>query len=138
MRKCTPLFFAAAFTLATALLLPPSVWAGQEFDVNMDISDGKDGRPFAKWIQGIKDKPVDRVNVVVKKVSGGDDTFINIRFGEDGQTLDNSKRAHITNDEKQKVKFVVGGQSAGGKPLVINAYNGVVKIKRVIVQYKGD
>jgi len=107
----------------------------QEFEPSLSISDGKDGRLFAKWIQPVLERPVKTVRVRLRKESGGEDTFVNLRFGEDGHTFENGRRVYLADNEMQVVTFDVAGQSPNGKPLVMNAYNGVVLVKKVAIEY---
>ena len=42
--------------------------------------------------QALNEKPLARIDCQVVRVSGGDDTFINFRFGDDGKTFPGGKR----------------------------------------------
>jgi hypothetical protein len=90
------------------------------------LGDGKDGRVFANYEQAINAKPVKEIHAIAEQVSGGADTYINVRFG-DGNTLENGRRIPIVG-KKSRVKWTVGGVSANGKPMVIKAYNGEVRL----------
>lgn len=133
---CLPLKqFRVFLAFALCSLFAAVAIAEQQFEPRLDISDGKGGRPFAKWVQHAQEKPIKKVAFQVWRVSGGDDTFINLRFGDEN-TVENGKRVYLKNNEKQRVEFNIGGRAPGGKPLVLNAYNGVVKVRWVGVYYQ--
>lgn len=127
---------SAALALAMWALAGLNVQAEQEFKPNVDLSDGKGGRPFKKWVQTVKERPVKKVAVNVQRTSGGDDTFINLRFGDKGKTFENGKRVYLKSGEKRRVEFLVNTETPNGRPLVLNAYNGVVKLRWVGVYYQ--
>lgn len=89
-----------------------------------------------KWKQAVNEKPVKQIDCQVVRVSGGDDTYINFRFGDDGKTFPGGKRFYVTKSERMKFSVPANGVSPNGKPLVINAYKGSVKITHVTVIYK--
>lgn len=125
------------FTLLIVSILPIRAHAGdgsEEFTVGSVIGDGKSGRRFAKWSQKIAEKNIDSVTVFLRKQSGGDDTYVNLRFG-DGATFENGRRVYLRDNGEQDVTWRVGGKTPQGLPLVLNAYNGEVAISRVVVSY---
>ena len=102
--------------------------------VGITAGDGKNVRVFAKWDQPVQNRPVQSVSVRVQKRSGGNDTFLNLRFGS-GQTFENGRRIYLTNGAAQTVTWNVGGASSGGQPLVLNAYNGEVDVIEADINY---
>lgn len=108
----------------------PDGWAQQKFQPNATISS-----QTGKWKQAIQEKPVKRVDCQVERVSGGDDTYINFRFGDKGKTFPDGKRYYLTKSGRIKLQVPANGVSPGGQPLVINAYNGTVKIVYVTVAF---
>jgi hypothetical protein len=128
-------FFISGFLLC--FLIPLSVDAQQTMNVNQTLGDGKDGAVFAKWIQGANEQTIERVVAVVQKTKGGGDTFINLRFGENGATFENGKRVQLQDQNSRQVSWNVGS-SPNGQPFVMNAYNGEVLLKSVTIFYANN
>jgi hypothetical protein len=103
----------------------------QKFEPRMDISP-----QTGKWKQAVKEKPIQRIDCTVRRIAGGEDTFINFRFGDDGTTFPGGKRFYLTDDKQTSLKIPIDGMTPGNKPLVINAYNGTVKILYVTIHYR--
>ena len=127
---------AAIAALSLWALSAAHLQAEQQFEPKLDLSDGKDGRPNVRWKQQVQERPIAKVAVQVWRVSGGDDTFINLRYGDKGDTFENGKRVYLKDDKKQRVEFQVNGEAPNGRPLVLIAYNGVVKLRWVGVYYQ--
>lgn len=96
------------------------------------IGDGKNGRTYSKWSANLGDEQVNRVTIRLRKKSGGNDAYVNLRFG-DGQTFENNKREYLTDNSSRSVSWNVGGQRSGGQPLMLLAYNGEVIVESVSV-----
>lgn len=104
------------------------------FAVNRVIGDGKSGRVFQRWEQRIDERPVESVTVALRKERGGDDTFVNLRFGS-GETFENGKREYLRGGGAKSVTWRVDGREPDGQPLVLNIYNGEATVERVEVRY---
>ncbi|MCB0345223.1 MAG: hypothetical protein KDD66_08890 [Bdellovibrionales bacterium] len=110
----------------------------ESLQVNSTTGDGRNGRTFAKWSHVPQDRPIEQIRITLSRVSGGDDTFVNLRF-DGGDTFENGKRVSVRGGKALTTGvWSLGGQRAGGKALVLNAYNGEVRIGRVDIQYQGD
>lgn len=110
--------------------------ANETFRVGQVLGDGKSGRAYAKWSQRIQDRGVESVMAVVRRQSGGNGTYVNLRYGDDS-TFENGKRVYLKDNRSQSVSWNVGGQAPGGRPLVLNAYDGEVVLESVEVRYQG-
>lgn len=120
------------FQFIAGLILMPLIAAAkvvQDFHPRVEISDGKNGRAFRKWTQPIKEFQVHEVRAKLYRRSGGDDCYVNLRFG-DGDTFESGKRAFLTTNEAVEVRWSINA-APGGKPLVMNAYNGTVYVRYV-------
>ncbi|MFT5125861.1 MAG: hypothetical protein ACI9TH_004067 [Kiritimatiellia bacterium] len=106
----------------------------EEYKPNVTLGDGKDGRVWKQWIQATKEAPVSEVRAKLRKVKGGPDCYLNLRFGKDGTTLDNSKRITLADEKVVTVSWNVGNVSPNGKPLIINAYKGEVLVEYITVR----
>ena len=104
------------------------------FNVGQVLSDGKNGRVWRQWRQGIQNRGVQNVVVVLKKVNGGNDTSVNLRYG-DGPTFD--RQVYLTDNAIKRISFNVGGAAPHGQPLVLNAYRGEVQVSNIAVHYTG-
>ncbi|MDF3130276.1 hypothetical protein P0Y35_13795 [Kiritimatiellaeota bacterium B1221] len=102
-----------------------------EYSPNVVVGDGKNGNAWGQWEKSVKDAPVKEVRMRVKHIKG-DKAYINLRF-KGGDALDGGKRIYLTPGKEAKVSWNVGGQHPNGKPLVLNAYDGEVKILKVAV-----
>ncbi len=130
MKKLLSILLIGCTAFALSGILTPAV-AKQKFHPQVTISS-----QTGKWKQAINEKPVVRIDCQIIRISGGDDTYINFRFGDDGNTFPSGKRFHLTSDKQTQLKVPVNGMSPNGEPLVINAYNGSVKIVVVTVHYQ--
>ena len=104
-----------------------------EYSPNVVAGDGKNGNVWSQWTQNVKEAPVKEVRMRIQRVKGSDKTYVNLRFGKKGQALDGGKRIYLADGKETKVTWNVGGVSPGGQPLVLNAYDGEVKILKVAV-----
>lgn len=131
-------YFTVTLFLGSSLFLTLSDAAAgggkQKFPVNLVLSDGKGGRVWRQWRQQIPEKNVQSVSVVLSRVSGGNDTFVNLRYGS-GQTFENGKQIFLQDNSTKTVSWNVGGVPPRGQPLVLNAYKGEVKVISVTVDY---
>ena len=108
-----------------------TTFAAQTFTPGMTISSA-----MGKWKQAINERPIARIECKVIRESGGNDTFINFRFGDDGQTIPGGKRYYLKSGGEILIDVPILGMAPGGKPLVINAYNGKVKLVSVTVHFQ--
>ncbi len=126
--------------LGVCLTSGPSAFADSNLDsltVNTTIGDGKGGRAFAKWTHVPQNKPIETIRITLSRVSGGNDTFVNLRF-EGGPALENGKRINVLGGKALTTgSWSLGGKSSNGKALVLNAYNGEVRVGRVTIEYQG-
>ena len=136
MNQITLRLLSAVF--AITVLLPSCALADNTdiFHDKVEISDGKNGRLWNQWSRAVGSETVLRVFATVKKVSGGNDTFINLRWGN-GSAFENGKQVFLQNNKPFTAQWSVN-QRANGRPLVLNAYNGVVAIISVKVVYSDD
>lgn len=103
------------------------------YKVNQAISDGKNGRVWRQWRETVANRRIERVEAVLRRTSGANDTFVNLRFGN-GEAFENGKQIQISNNDSQTVAWQVGSRPEG-QPLVLNAYNGEIQLERVIVYF---
>ena len=118
--------------LAVSVGTLPAKEKVEQYKPNVTLGDGKDGRVFAQWIQATPDAPIKEVRAYLKKVKGGSDCFVNLRFGKKGETFEGGKRIAVTGDQQITAIWKVGA-SAGGQPLVMNAYKGEVLVTVVSI-----
>ena len=130
MKRAFALLVAGTIAWTLSGRVTPAM-AEQRFQPNVVISP-----QTGKWTQPIQNRPVSRIDCQVDRVSGGDDTYINFRFGNDGHTVPGGKRFYLTKDGRTKLRIPLDGMSPNGKPLVVNAYNGSVKIVFVTVHFQ--
>ena len=131
------IFIIWLLTISIALSVFPAISSAETFQVDSVLSDGKDGRVWRQWREHLQEKGVQSVLVVLRKQSGGSDTFVNLRYGSNS-AFENGKQVFLTNNIEQTVSWSVKGESPRGQPLVLNAYKGEVFVSQVIVQYVGD
>ena len=105
----------------------------EEYKPNAIYSDGKKGRRWGQFSQILPEKAYYQAKVKMRRVSGGDDTFVNLRFGKDGATLDGSKRVYLKSGDTVEETWTFDRTVPNGKPLILNAYNGEVEVFRVLV-----
>lgn len=119
------------FTLGVASASP----AKQLYRVGQVLGDGNSGNVYRQWQQQIDEANVAKVVAEVKRVRGGSDTFINLRYGN-GQAFENGKQVFLPDGNYRTVTWNVN-QAPGGQPLVLNAYKGEVLVRNVVVTYAG-
>jgi hypothetical protein len=139
-RICLPLIaFAFLISMSLSFGAEESLAIGnrQGFAVNQLLSDGKNGRVWRQWRQNIANRGVQRVEIVLRRQTGGNNTSINLRYG-DGQAFEGGRQIFFTDNNLKTVSFNVGGAAPNGQPLVINAYNGEVFVTTVNVYYQGS
>jgi hypothetical protein len=120
-----------------AVLMPLTLLAGErieEYKPNIKLGDGKNGRSAARWVQNTAEEPVTEVRAKLRRVSGDNKTFINLRFGMKGKTLDGSKRIYLDSDKVVTVSWNVGNVAPHGQPLVMIAYDGEVFVEYITVR----
>lgn len=104
-----------------------------EYAPKMVIGDGKNGNVWGQWSQTVKEASVKEVHVHLHRVKGSENTYVNLRFGKKGQALDGAKRVYLKDTKAVWVRWNVGNTAPGGKPLILNAYDGEVKVNKVVV-----
>lgn len=102
------------------------------FEPDLVCGDGKDGRRWGQFNQILPDYNYYEVRVKMRRVSGGDDTFVNLRFGRDGKTLDGGKRVYLRDDKVVEEVWRFDHIRPGNTPLILNAYKGEVEVIRVL------
>jgi len=107
----------------------------QHFTVGQVISDGKAGRVWNEWKSSIPEGSVDSVSVVMRRDTGGADTYINLRY-ENGQTFENGKRVYLHDTGSKTVFWNLKGEAPNGRALILNAHNGEVFIEAIEVKYR--
>lgn len=120
--------------LFVCLLMTGSVLLAEskaEYSPNVVAGDGKNGNAWGQWVQNVKDAPVKEVRMRLKHLKG-DKVYVNLRF-KGGNALDGGKRVYLEPGKDLKVTWNVGDQNPNGKPLVLNAYDGEVKVLKVAV-----
>lgn len=131
------IFIIWLLAISVVLSIFPTISTAETFQVDTVLSDGKDGRVWRQWREHLQEKGVQSVLVVLRKQSGGSDTFVNLRYGGNS-TFENGKQVFLTNNIQQTVSWNVKGEFPRGRPLVLNAYKGEVFVSQVIVQYVGE
>jgi hypothetical protein len=91
---------------------------------------------LTQWKQDIKNQAVREVVIHLKRAEGDGNTYINLRFGREGKTLDGSKRVYLPDTKWRKISWNVGGMAPHGKPLILNVYNGKVSVDYVQVMWQ--
>ena len=135
----TVLFSVVALcSIRSAAALPTVMLqvGGQNYPANLVIGDGKSGRSYGKWTQSLPERPVQSVSITVRRQSGGDGTFVNLRFGS-GATFENGKREYLRGNGTMTLTWNVGGIAPNGQPLVLNAYDGEVFVQSARVAFVG-
>ena len=132
------------FLVFTALALPQAGYTQprrslqlnftDHFQVNQTIGDGQKGRTYGRWRQTIKERPVERVTVALRRTAGSNDTYVNLRY-KGGQTFENGKREYLRDGDLKALSWNVNNTNPQGKPLVLNVYKGAVHIQSVTVHY---
>lgn len=122
--------------LCMGMTLSVQAEAKKEFAPNVLIGDGKNGNSGTRWNVMLAERPVKEVRIRLQRVKGDNNTFVNLRFGPKGQTLDGGKRVYLKDGNEQVVTWNVGGQSPGNQPLFLIGYAGEVKVLKVAVIYQ--
>lgn len=104
---------------------------------NKRIGDGSDGAPFGRWTHSPQNIAISQVSFKLRKFSGGDDAYLNLRFG-DGDTFENGRRVYIQDNSQNTVTFSAGNKSPNGQQLVLNAYNGGFIITGYKIKYSKE
>lgn len=116
------ILLAAAVVLFSSV---PSFAQGKDgaklIRVNQAVSDSKFGA-WSEWQYTPEDFPIKRIEVTLKREKGGQDTFVNLGF-KGGQNFE-PMRAYIKSDGPTTISFEARGEKAGGRTLVMKAYNG--------------
>lgn len=89
---------------------------------------------MGQWRVTLEERMVKTITMEIQRVRGGNDTFINARFGRESQTFDGGRRVYVTSDDWETATWNVN-QAPNGKDLIFNAYNGDVLLRKVSVQY---
>ncbi|WFB37334.1 hypothetical protein P3T73_06110 [Kiritimatiellota bacterium B12222] len=108
----------------------------KEYAPNVMIGDGKNGNSGTRWNMMLEERPIKEIRIRMQRVKGNDQTFVNLRFGPKGQTLDGGKRVYLKNNDEVVITWNVGGQSPGNQPLYLIGYAGEVKVMKVAVIYQ--
>jgi hypothetical protein len=126
--------FSTLFLLIISILfLFTQIAIASDYTPQLIIGDGKSGRVFSQWKQLIDEKQVQNVTIRLQKRAGGNDTFVNLRFGR-GDTFENGRRVYLTDTSMQTVTWNVAA-APNGQELVLNAYNGEVYVESVRINY---
>lgn len=116
-------------TLAAMMVLPLDAEAkkkrSQTFEPNARIG---------QWRVSLEEREVKTITVEVQRVRGNDKTFMNARFGREGQTFEGGRRVYLRNTDWQTVTWQVN-QAPNGSELIFNAYDGDIMLRKVTVQY---
>ena len=98
------------------------------------IGDGKDGRVWNNLRTSTKNRPVESVRIRLRKLSGGDDAYVNLRF-DGSSTLENGKRVFLGDNNSREAVWNAGNVHPNGKQLVLNAYKGEILVESVEIFY---
>lgn len=116
-------------SLAAMLTLPLEAEAkksrSQTFEPNARIG---------QWRVSLEERVVKTITVEVQRVRGNDKTFMNARFGREGQTFEGGRRVYLRNTNWETVTWQVN-QAPNGSELIFNAYDGDIMLRKVTVQY---
>lgn len=123
------------FAIPSGATAQPARGLWSTYNVKTVISDGSNGRVWQRWSQNISERPVRSVIVTLERRSGSNDTFVNLRFGLNGQTFENGRRVYLRDNSRQSITWNVNGEAPGGRPLVLNAYKGEVYVDHVRVEF---
>ena len=132
LHRFTFRFSVIAFALVSSVG-PALAEQDQHIEVEQVLGDGKNGNVFRDWGANLREATISRVTAVVQRVRGGNDTYVNLRFG-DGGTFDNGKRVPV-GSQTQEVSWNVGS-APNGKPLVLKAYSGEVLLKSLTIYFQ--
>jgi hypothetical protein len=91
---------------------------------------------LTQWKQNVQERPVQKIMIHLKRESGDNNTFVNLRFGGGSVTLDGAKRVYLTDNKWRKYTWNCNGVMPKNKPLILNAYNGSVRVDYVQVVWQ--
>lgn len=110
----------------------------QTIPVGISIGDGKGGRIYSQWQNILPNKPVEKIQIRLQKRSGGNDAYVNLRFGN-GSKFDNTRQVSLTEGgAPQTITWDTNGASSGGQPLILSAYNCEVDVTSADVEYSAS
>lgn len=89
---------------------------------------------IGQWRVSLQEREVKSITVEVQRVRGNDKTFMNARFGREGQTFEGGRRVYLRHTNWETVTWQVN-QSPNGRELIFNAYDGEIMLRKVTVQY---
>ncbi|RMD87390.1 MAG: hypothetical protein D6808_01515 [Candidatus Dadabacteria bacterium] len=112
--------------------------AAEQVHVGVTVGDGSGGRVFRKWNYSPKERAISSVAITLRRVSGGNSCFVNLRYGSGGHTFDNGKRVYLRDSKRRTVRWNVGGAAPNGRPLVLNAYHCEVRVETADISYVGE
>ncbi len=119
----------ALATLAAMIMFPFDAEArskrSQTFEPNARIG---------QWRVSLQEREVKTITVEVQRVRGNNRTFMNARFGREGQTFEGGRRVYLRNTDWQTITWQVN-QAPNGRELIFNAYDGTIMLRRVTVRY---
>ena len=128
--------FICLMLVVTGFTMAAYAESKKEFAPNVLIGDGKNGNSGTRWNIMLEEKPVKEVRIRMQRVKGDNNTFVNLRLGPKGQTLDGGKRVYLKDGNEQVITWNVGGQAPGNQPLFLIGYAGEVKVLKVAVIYQ--
>lgn len=89
---------------------------------------------LGQWKVTLAERVVKTIAVEIQRVGGGNDTFINARFGRESQTFEGGRRVYVTSGDWETATWNVN-EAPNGKELIFNAYNGEVLLRKVRVKF---
>ena len=113
---------------------------GEIIQINTRCSDGKGERaPWRQWVySGLPNRRIKSISITMQNKSNyPGNTYVNLRFGKNGQTLDNGKRVRLPSKDTVTKTWNLGGARSNGKDLVLNVYKGEVQLYTARVVYEG-
>ena len=105
------------------------------FRLGYILADGKDGRVFRNWKQHVAERPIESISVSLRRVSGGDKVYVNLRY-LGGKTFENGRRFYLRSDKTQTVSWNVDNEEPKKRPILLNAYKGDVFVEWVRISYQ--
>ena len=127
-------FFLLSFDITFSHFSFNTAQAESRYSAGIVIGDGKNGRVWRQWKTSISDKPVNFVDIKLRKSAGGDEAFVNLRYqGE--RSFENGKRVFLKDNSEKTVRWFVGGEKPNHRKLLLNAYKGEVYVESVVVHY---
>ncbi len=125
------MLLSAQYAAATPTVLLQ--FGGRDIPINQILGDGKSGRVYRTWTQGIAEGPVESVSITMRRQSGSDATYANLRYGS-GNTFE-GKREYLRGGGNVTFTWNVGGAAPNGQPLVLNIYDGEAFVQSARVTY---